>query len=606
MKHQPILFLVFLLIFSINSYSSPGFMPYFQQLKDTTCIFPDSLGMVVDTSAKVDEMAGINDTVIMFSNKPLDKETTAHMIINDSPVAALLDSLVNISFFTNDNFITDTAQLNIYQYSRCDVPEFPDSVYAERISMLSGQTPFDMTYNRTVRGFIELYSIRKRNLTSRMLGLSEVYFPMFEEILDAYGLPLELKYLAVVESALNPTAGSRVGAKGLWQFMYGTGKGYGLSVTSYVDDRYDPFKATVAACQHLRDLYNIYHDWSLVLAAYNSGAGNVNKAIRRAGGVKDYYAIWPFLPRETRGYVPAFVAVNYVMNFSAEHNLYPVDPGILYNGIDTVHVYDVLSFDQVSEYLNIPIEDLRFLNPSFKLGVIPANKDNQYILRLPRKYAGEFVSNEHEIYNFKSKKGLEREKLLAQIKQAGESSVHIVKRGESLGVIARKYHISVNNLKSWNNLKGTSIFPGQKLVVYADAGFKGKGSNRTKAVAERPENETFHIVKKGESLGLIAKKYKCSVTDLQTWNKLKTINLQPNQKLLVCSPAREESPVAESEKKTEGNVKYLYYVVKAGDTLWDIAKQYDGVTVNEIQKLNNLSNAARLKPGQKLKVAIVS
>jgi membrane-bound lytic murein transglycosylase D len=609
MKHRQIFFLSFLLIFIAIAHSSFGFSPSNQLLKDTTCIFPDSLGMMADTSNKVDDLAGINDTVVMFSNKPLDEKANADRIIKDSPVATMLDSLVNISFFTNENFITDTAQLNIYQYCRDVVPAFPDSVYEARISMLSGQTPFDMTYNKTVRGFIELYSVRKRNLTSRMLGLSEVYFPMFEEILDAYGLPLELKYLAMIESALNPTAGSRAGAKGLWQFMYGTGKGYGLGVTSYVDDRYDPYKATIAACRHLRDLYNIYQDWSLVLAAYNSGAGNVNKAIRRAGGVKDYYAIWRYLPKETRGYVPAFVAVNYVMNFSAEHNLYPVDPGILYNGIDTVHVYDVLSFDQISEFLNIPVEDLRFLNPSFKLGVIPANQNNQYILRLPRKFTGEFVSNEKEIYNFKSKKGIEREKLLVQIKQARESSIHIVKKGESLGVIARKYHISVNNLKSWNNLKGTSLFPGQKLAVFADAVNVEKRTHKTNPVVQQQVKESLHTVKRGENLGLIAKKYGCTVSDLQTWNKLKSSNLKVNQRLLVSAPAKEdkgESVVDEINRNNTEKTKYLYHTVKAGDTLWDIARQYDGVTVNEIKKLNNISNAAKLKPGQKLKVAIVS
>jgi len=193
-----------------------------------------------------------------------------------------------------------------------------------------------------------------------VMGLAEVYFPLFEEQLDKHNMPLELKYLAVVESALNPTANSRAGAKGLWQFMYSTGKMYGLKSNSLVDDRFDPYKATDAACRHLNDLYYIYNDWSLALAAYNSGPGNVNKAIRRAGGVRSYWAVWPFLPRETRGYVPAFIAVMYLMNHPAEHNIYPTTPDIFYEEIDTVVVNDVLSFDQISEMLNIPMDELKF------------------------------------------------------------------------------------------------------------------------------------------------------------------------------------------------------------------------------------------------------
>ncbi len=428
---------------------------------------------------------------------------------------------------------------------------------------------------------------------------------MFEEILDEYGLPLELKYLAVVESALHPKAGSRAGAKGLWQFMYRTGKAYGLQVTSYVDDRYDPYKSTIAACRHLEDLHDIYQDWSLALAAYNSGAGNVNKAIRRAGGVKSYWAIWPFLPRETRGYVPAFIAVNYVMSFAAEHNLYPVHPGILYNGIDTIHVNDVLSFDQVSEFLDIPLEDIEFLNPSFKMGIIPANAKSTYVLRLPRKDVGRFVSNEKEIYNFKTKNGIEREKLLAQIKKAKERDIHYVRSGETLGHIARRYHTSVSNLKSWNNLRGSTIYPGQKIIVYANPNAKYKSSGKSSAI-KRSGEQSYHTVKNGENLGLIAKKYRCTTTDLMQWNNLKSSKIYPKQKLIVYKPAKNGEVMTETVQTASGNVKYIYHVVKTGDTLWDIAKLYDGVTVSQIKRLNNITNTRRLKPGQKLKVAVVS
>ncbi len=547
------------------------------------------------------ESLGFEDTLLMGYNKKMNEDAVMEEVVRESPVIEVLDSLVNVRFFNDDQFITDRDQLNVYNYAEDDVPSFSDSVYEARIARLNSQTPIELTYNKTVRNFIELYAMKRRGLTGRLLGLAQIYFPMFEEIMDQYGIPFEFEYLAVVESALIPNAGSRAGAKGLWQFMYRTGKVYGLKVNSFVDDRYDPYKATVAACQHLRDLYDIYNDWSLAMAAYNSGAGNVNKAIRRAGGVRSYWAIWPFLPRETRGYVPAFIAVNYIMNYATEHNIYPVDPGILYNGIDTVHVTHVLSFDQISEFLHISMKDLQFLNPSFKEGVIPAGNGNQYVLRLPRDIASQFASHEAEVYAFKSKKGIEHDKLLAQIEQAKQRDIHYVRRGETLGHIARSYHTSVSNLKAWNNLRGSLIYPGQKLIVYANPNSPAHSS--ASANIKRSDEKSYHIVKSGENLGLIAKKYQCSTTDLMNWNNLRSSTIYPKQKLLVYKPEETHTEVVSTQN---GQVKYIYHVVKSGDTLWDIAKQYDGVTVNQIKRLNNISNSRRLKPGQKIKIAVVS
>jgi membrane-bound lytic murein transglycosylase D len=243
--------------------------------------------------------------------------------------------------------------------------------------------------------------MRKRGLTERVMGLAQIYFPMFEEHLDRFNMPLELKYLAIVESALNPVAKSRVGATGLWQFMYGTGKAYNLKVTSLVDDRRDPLKSTIAACEHMNDLYRMYGDWLLVLAAYNSGAGNVNKAIRRSGGKMDFWQIRPFLPLETRGYVPAFIAVNYVMSYAAEHNLRPVQPLFHHFEIDTVIVKDVLTFSQISNMLNIPVEEIEFLNPAYKSRIIPATRDNTYVLRLQKKNIAGYVINEAQLYAYR-------------------------------------------------------------------------------------------------------------------------------------------------------------------------------------------------------------
>lgn len=550
-----------------------------------------------------------DDSLMQFSNTIFDNPDIVHRITNETPVIAMLDSLVNIRFFNTDYFVTDTQQLNIYGYTKDQVPTFHDSVYKQRIEVLDRITPFDLTYNNTVKDYIDLYAVRKRNLTSRILGLAELYFPMFEEMLDKYNLPLELKYLAVVESALHPQAGSRAGAKGLWQFMYGTGKVYGLQVNSYIDDRFDVYKSTVAACQHLTDLYNIYQDWYLVLAAYNSGAGNVNKAIRRAGGVKNYWAIWPFLPRETRGYVPAFIAVHYVMKYPTEHNLYPVHPGILFNEIDTLMITQTLAFDQISETLKIPVDEIEFLNPSFKLGIIPASPENEYILRLPRRYAGDFVSYQDSVYNFKTKKGIEQEKLMAQVEKAKDMEIHVVRKGENLAGIAKKHHTTVENIKSLNGLKSNMIHPGQKLSVY---GSPAKSNNKTTtqksqgSTIKRSSEVSYHTVKKGENPGAIAQKYNCTATDIQNWNNLKNNLIYPGQKLIVYKPAMQNETVTAIEKTKSGkNVKYVYHIVKQGDTLWDIAKQYDGVTVNQIKQLNELSNSQKLKIGQKLKVAIV-
>ncbi len=513
-------------------------------------------------------------------------------LIEDSPIVVALDSLVHIKYFKENYLKSDTNFLNVYRFPEDSVPIYSDSIIEARLQMLNAETPIELTYNKTVKNYINLYSKRRRELTMKMLGLAKVYFPYFEEQLDRHNIPLELKYLAIVESALNPRAGSRVGAKGLWQFMYGTGKVYGLKVSSYVDDRFDPMKSTIAACEHLSDLYDIYNDWSLALAAYNSGAGNVNRAIRRAGGVKNYWAIWPFLPRETRGYVPAFIAVNYVMNYATEHNLYPRDPGILYMGIDTVTVRDVLSFDQISELLEVPMDDVKFLNPQFKLGVIPATHGKKYVLRLPKEFVASYLNNEDSLYKFKTKKGIERDKLLAQLKKVKDRNIHIVRSGENLGVIAKRYRCYISQLKRWNNLKSNTIYPGQKLIVYGGGSQVAQSTNYTK----RSNEKSTHIVRSGENLGLIAKRYKCTITDLKEWNNLRKSTIFPNQKLIVYAPAAFKAP--------EG-AKFLYHTIRKGDTLWDIARAYDGVTVDQIKRLNNIRNTKRLTPGKKIKIAII-
>ncbi len=556
--------------------------------------------LLVGDTTKTDSGNDNDDTLRVKIVPPIQTESDTEGLVKDSPVVKMLDSLAHIKYFKDYYFTTDTSFLNVYKFLFDEVPDYPDSIYRARIDTLDKTTSIDLTFNPDVKKFISIYAVKKRSLTSRMLGLSEVYFPLFEEQLDRFDIPLELKYLAIVESALNPTAGSRAGAKGLWQFMYGTGKAYGLKVSSYVDDRFDPYKSTIAACEHLGDLFDIYEDWLLVMAAYNSGAGNVNKAIRRSGNVRNYWAIQPFLPRETRSYVPAFIAVLYVMNYASEHNLYPIDPGILYNGIDTVTVKDILSFDQISEMLNVPMDDLKFLNPSYKLGVLPSTDKKQYVLRLPKEYIGGFINNEQILYNYKTKKGIEREKLLAEVKKARERKYHVVRNGENLGLIAQRYRCRVSDLKRWNGLRRTTIYPGQRLIVYTPSG------TSTAAIVSKPHKtggtENVHVVKSGETLGVISKWYGCSVNELKRWNNLNKSTIHPNQKLYVRNPALAQSGPSNSTVTTTEK-GYVYHTVKKGETLWDIANLYNGVTVSKIKSLNNITNVKRIQPGQKIKIS---
>ena len=375
--------------------------------------------------------------------------------IEDSEVTKMFESLLTLPYFGNEYLQVDSVEMNIYGYDYGEIPVFPDSVYRQRIERLATQTTLPYAFNTHVKKYIELYAVKRRGLTGRMLGLAHVYFPLFEEKLDKYNMPLELKYLAMIESALNPTAGSRAGAKGLWQFMYGTGKLYGLKSTTLVEERYDPLKATDAACRCMLDLYRRYNDWFLVLAAYNAGPGNVNKAIKRANGAKSYWAIWPYLPRETQGYVPSFIAVSYVVTYAAEHNLYPLDPGLLMSGTDTVWVRDVLSFQQLVETTGVPIEDLRTFNPQYTKEIIPATDSIPYVLRMPTQYVLDFVGREQEIYAYQTQEAIDKAKILEQAQkvpvEVTKTKYHTVKSGETLSSIAKKYNTTVARIKKLNN-----------------------------------------------------------------------------------------------------------------------------------------------------------
>ncbi len=442
------------------------------------------------------------------------------VIAPDDPIVAMLDSLAALHIFRNLDNARDTALRRKYDFPTDFVPAYSDSVYRERIARLNDRTPFELVYNAQVKTFIQLYANRRRALTERMLGLGEMYFPLFEEALDRHNVPLELKYLAVIESALNPTARSRVGATGIWQFMFHTGRLYGLNVDSYVDDRSDVLRSTEAAARHLRDLYDIYGDWSLVIAAYNAGPGNVNRAIRRGGGVKDFWLIRHFLPRETQNYVPAFIAVTYVMEHAEDHNLYPVQPLYTFHDLEAIEVDRMLSLRVVSELLDIPLDHLRHLNPAFRQNIIPRREDHPYTLLLPASHAGVFLTNEEKIYNYRSPEQVRQEELAAQLAQ---TTVHVVRQGEVLGTIARRYGTTVREIQQLNNLRGTLIRPGQRLVVRAPAA----------PLTASASGANVHIVRRGENLGLIASRYNVSVNNLMRWNNLNSSTIHPGQRLIV-------------------------------------------------------------------------
>ncbi len=354
-------------------------------------------------------------------------------------------------------------------------PLFSDSVYIDRLSRIPAI--MEMPYNEIVRKFIDMYAGRLRNQVSFMLSACNFYMPIFEEALDAYNLPLELKYLPIIESALNPSAVSRAGASGLWQFMLATGKMYGLESNSLVDERRDPIKATWAAARYLKELYAIYGDWNLVIAAYNCGPGTINKAIRRANGKTDYWDIYNLLPKETRGYVPAFIAANYVMTYYCDHNICPMETNIPAS-TDTVQVNKNLHFEQIADICGVSIDQIKSLNPQYKKNIIPGDSKS-YTLRLPQSHISIFIDQQDTIYAHRADELFRNRKTIAINDNTPPSSTrakasvgkgtptyHKIKSGETLGTIAAKYGVRIKDIQSWNGLRNTKIAAGKQLKIY--------------------------------------------------------------------------------------------------------------------------------------------
>lgn len=512
--------------------------------------FTNVLAQEADTALTLDDLKLEADTI---GFNELDIDDMLNNVFSEK-----MDSMMS-SWDIQNRFNFDNSEVRTLNFPK----NLPDSVYINRLKDI--EQVVDLSYNKVVNNYIKMYTEKRRDLVEVMLGLSAYYFPIFEETLDKYDMPLEIKYLAIIESALNPTARSRVGANGLWQFMYGTARNMKLEITSFVDERRDPIKATDAAARYLSKLHDIYGDWHLAIAAYNCGPGNVNRAIRRSGGKRNYWEIYYRLPRETRGYVPAFIAATYTFEYYKEHNLVPRYPEIELS-VDTVMVNDYLHFDQVSAKLDIEKEQLRALNPMYRRDVIPAKESKPYPLVLPNDVILDFVDLDTSIFAFERDKYFPDNTLMdpttsnssyfTPVDIKGKAKVvYTVKAGDNVGFISSWFHVRASDLRYWNNIRRDMIRVGQKLAIYV------------------PEKEK--------------EKYE-QVTNMSFAQKQASIG-----KSSTPTTTRETKPL---------DPNYEYYTVRKGDTLWDIAQKYAGISADEIMRLNELKNDRGLYIGQKLKI----
>ncbi len=471
-----------------------------------------------------------------------------------------LDSLLlDWYYYTGRDTITYLKPQDRYNFDT----DISDSIFEVRIKNIV--TPIDISYNKNVQRYLDRYVKNGRWIAPKFLGLSHQYFPMFEEKLDSYGIPLELKYLPIIESALNPKAKSPAGATGLWQFMFKTGQGMGLEITSFVDERMDPEKSTDAACRYLKYLHGIYGDWTLALAAYNAGPGTINNAIRRSGGKTNYWELYPYLPNETRNYVPGFLAVVYLFTYADEHGFKPEEIHF-FDDIDTVMVREELHFAQLDSVLGIDIEETRELNPQYKKDIIPA-KVKQYPLKMRRQYISKFMELEDSIYNYNDTVFFNPEKYeykadekyVDDIPSAAQPEgtvqlTYTIKGGDAVGLISSWYGVDQAQLRSWNGFYGNMIRVGQNLKVYVPVALENK----------------YKIVN--------------------------TMTFDEKQRMVGVNPSTNKP------KEEKLDTTYEYYTVKSGDSPYGISLKYDGVSSDDILKLNGITNASSLRIGQKLKI----
>ena len=568
----------------------------------------------------------------------------------------------NIAACVDSLWMKELSNLDLYNDLSVDIKninidekvdfELPTALLKSRLAVMDAKSPFNIEYNQGLENIIKSFLKNRKKSFERLMAISEYYFPMFEEAMARQNVPLEIKYLAVVESALNPKAVSKMGATGLWQFMFQTGKQYNLDINTYVDERSDPLKASDAAAMYMSNMYKIFGDWDLVLASYNSGPGNVAKAIRRSGGQQNFWNIRKYLPKETQGYVPAFLATMYIYEFHKEHGIVPNRAIIKHFATDTIMIKQQITFKQISDLLNIPISQLQLLNPSYKRDVIPFIAGVNHFLRLPNDKVAIYTSNEDKIYAYTQYEASKRERPYESIGIAVRDSLNTdsertivsktkyykVKRGDSLSEIAGKFGVAISDIKKWNRLKSNKAPKGRNLKIYS---YKSVAVNRKKAEVKAAETKTDtavvalnasvsdkkykeeqvvsfvkttkkYKVRKGDNLGSIAAKYDVSVSDIKEWNSLKKNAISSGKTLKIMTTERVVSKVRKeiksdkkaietkeavvsneikSDKKSTVEISKTpeYYVVQKGDNLGNIAKKY-AVSVEDLKQWNNLDD----------------
>lgn len=517
--------------------------------------------------------------------------------------------------------------------------ELPTELLKERLAAMDAKSPFNIEYNQGLENLIKSFLKNRKKAFANQMAVAQYYFPIFEEALAKQNVPLEIKYLAVVESALNPMAVSRVGATGLWQFMYNTGKQYNLNIDSYVDERSDPLKASAAAAQYMTNMFTIFNDWDLVLASYNSGPGNVTKAIRRSGGQQNFWNIKKHLPEETQGYVPAFLATMYIYEYHKEHGINPKKALIKHFATDTVMVKKEMSFAQISSLLDIPIEQLKALNPSYKRNVIPNYAGKSHYLTLPSCKVAVFTSNEDKIYAYVQHEMDKREKI-NQFKKAPftkDSTVlasndkikyYKVKRGDNLGDIAKRNDVALSDLKKWNHIKGNAVATGKSLKIIVEKDIDTKTAlasaqdNKIKAITVKDNTSVattesknaldkadtlvanatnFYVVQKGDNLNTIAKKYNTTVAEIKEWNHLTSTNVKLGASLQVSNVIVETTEAVAATTPVTPELRDIKYEVLKGDNLGNIAKKF-GSSIADLKTWNNLHSNS-LAVGNVLTVA---
>lgn len=534
-------------------------------------------------------------------------------------VNTIKENIVDNSIVFPESFETDTKALmnNWYLKNYTVLDSYvensksetvSDEVYIKRLRALP--VTIEMPFNSVVKTYIEMYTQRRRTLVEEMLGMSLYYMPIFEQALEKEGLPLELKYLPVIESALNPDAVSRVGATGLWQFMISTAKGLGLEVNSLVDERRDPYRASEKAAVYLKNLYNIYHDWSLVIAAYNCGPGNVNKALRRAGGSgKDFWVIYPYLPKETRGYVPAFIAANYVMTYFKNHN---ISPSLAKKPLltDTIAVNQRINFNQISKVLNMPIDELRVLNPQFRRDVIPGDT-HSYSLCLPTHQVYSFIMSKDSILNYRTdlygRRDVVEPATITDSKDIqGVEGVdftyetqtvtkwHKVRRGETLAKIAGKYGVTSSSIKRANGLRKSSVKRGQSLKIVT--------TQRVKVPIEKSDEPASDELLAANNAGTELDAEQTDTEEIEVAEPAPTTVKPAEQPKAKPEPKQKEQPKTKEQPKKRNHSDdagiITKHTVRSGESLYKIATD-NGITVDELKAANNLTNDA-VKAGQTL------